>query len=111
MAFEKLCELDDLWEGEMESFEIRGVEILVVWPTDGEIIAYQGLCPHQDIPLAEGKFDGKTLICRAHSWTFDGCSGVGINPSDCCLARYPIKVVGNDVLVDIDGVKPMFAHS
>ena len=37
MAFTKVCKLDDLWEGEMESFEIDGHEILLVSPEGGEI--------------------------------------------------------------------------
>lgn len=111
MAFVKLCSLDDIWEGEMESFEVNGREILVVWPSGGEIRAFQAVCPHQDIPLVEGKFDGKTIICRAHQWMFDCQSGVGINPSDCRLAQYPVKIEGEDVLVATEGVEPLFAHA
>lgn len=112
MAFVKLCKLDDLWEGDMEAFEVNGHEILLVWPEDGEIIAYQANCPHQNIPLVEGKFDGKeTLICRAHLWMFNCRTGVGINPPDCHLARYPLKEEGDDLLVDVDGVEPFHAHA
>lgn len=111
MAFVKLCKLEDLWEGEMESFEVNGLEILVVWPTDGEIVAFQAMCPHQDIPLVEGKFDGKIIICRAHQWTFNCDTGAGINPADCRLAKYPIKIEGDDVLVETEGVQALFAHT
>jgi len=111
MAFVKLCKLEDLWEGEMEAFEANGREILVVWPTDGEIHAYQAICPHQDIPLIEGKFDSKVIICRAHQWAFDCNTGAGVNPSDCKLAKYPVKVEGEDVLVETDGIEPLFAHT
>ena len=111
MAYVKLCKLDDLWEGEMESFEVAGREVLVVWPEGGEIRAYQAVCPHQDIPLVEGKFDGKVIICRAHQWVFDANNGKGVNPGDCQLARYPIRVEEEDVLVELDGVTPLFAHS
>ncbi len=109
MAFTKLCKLEDLWEGEMESFEANGQEILLVWPNGNEICAFQGVCPHQDIPLIEGKFDGKNIICRAHQWMFDGVTGKGVNPSDCQLAKYPVKVEGEDVLVETEGVKPLFS--
>jgi toluene monooxygenase system ferredoxin subunit len=111
MAFVKLCKVDDLWEGEMESFEADGQEVLLVWPEGAEICAFQAICPHQDIPLIEGKFDGKNIICRAHQWMFDGRTGKGVNPADCQLAQYPVKVHGEDVLVEMDSVKPLFSHS
>ena len=111
MAFKKICTLDDVWEGDMASFDIDGHEVLIVWPTDGEIRAYQGSCPHQDISLSEGKLVGKVIMCRAHQWTFDSASGQGINPGDCKLAQYPIEIRGDDIYVNTEGVTPMFSHS
>jgi len=111
MAFCKVATLDDLWEGDMTEVEVDGQDILLVWPEGGEVSAYQSVCPHQDIPLIEGKLDGCTLMCRAHQWTFDGRTGEGINPGDCRLARYPVKLEGDDIYVDTAGVKPLFAHS
>jgi toluene monooxygenase system ferredoxin subunit len=109
MAFRKVCTLDDLWQGDMTEVELDGHEILLVWPEEGDIRAYQGVCPHQDIPLAEGKFDGKVIMCRAHQWTFDSTTGNGINPGKCQLANYPVKVEGEDIFVDTDGIVPLFA--
>lgn len=111
MAYVKICSLDDIWEGEMESFEVNGHEILLVGTDEGTVKAFQGICPHQDIPLIEGKFDGKAITCRAHLWQFDANNGKGLNPTDCALTEYPVKIDGNDVLVDTDGVKPLFAHT
>lgn len=111
MCFKKVCTLDELWEGEMESFNVDGQEILLVCAEGGAIKAFQGICPHQDIPLVEGKFDGKKVICRAHLWQFDAGTGKGINPDDCALAAYPIRVEGEDVLISTEGVEPLFAHS
>ena len=111
MSFQQACTLDDLWEGDMTEAEIDGHVILLVWPEGGEIRAFQGMCPHQDIPLSEGKLTGRVVMCRAHQWTFDASSGAGINPGDCKLAEYPVKVEGESILVAVDGVKPTFAHS
>lgn len=111
MGFTKVCTIDDVWEGEMEAFTVNGQEILLVCAEGGEVKAFQGICPHQDIPLVEGKFDGKKIICRAHLWQFDACNGKGLNPDDCALAEFPVKVVGSDVLVETEGITPLFAHS
>lgn len=111
MAFKKVCKLDDLWEGEMESFQVDGQEVLLAALDGGVVHAYQGICPHQDILLVEGTFDGRTLACRAHQWIFDAQTGAGINPSDASLASYPVKIEGDDVLVDTEGVVPLFAHT
>ena len=111
MSFTKVCTVDELWEGEMAPFTVNDHEIVLVCADGGEISAFQGVCPHQDIPLCEGKFDGKVLMCRAHQWTFDAKTGLGINPGDCKLAQYPVRVDGDDVLVDVEGVKPLFAHT
>ncbi|WP_374264483.1 Rieske 2Fe-2S domain-containing protein [Zoogloea sp.] len=111
MSFTKVCTVDDLWEGEMEAFTVDGHEVLLVCAEGGEIKAFQGICPHQDIALVEGKFDGKKLICRAHLWQFDASSGQGINPDDCALATYPVRLDGDDVYVSTEGIEPLFAHS
>ncbi|MGE5472328.1 MAG: Rieske 2Fe-2S domain-containing protein [Bacteroidota bacterium] len=111
MSFTKVCTIDDLWEGEMESFTVNGHDIILVSAEGGAVKAFQGICPHQDIPLVEGKFDGKKVICRAHLWQFDADTGKGINPEDCALAEYPVKVQGDDVFVSTEGIEPLFAHT
>jgi len=110
MAHLKACSQDELWEGDMVEVELNDHVVLLVWPSVGEIHAYQGICPHQDIPLAEGKFDGRVLMCRAHQWTFDANTGAGINPGNCKLARYPVKVEGGDIYIDTDGVEALFSQ-
>jgi toluene monooxygenase system ferredoxin subunit len=111
MAFTKVCLVDELWEGEMQSFQVNGKEVLLVCTDGGEIKAFQGICPHQDIPLIDGKFDGKKIICKAHLWQFDAGTGKGINPSNCKLAEYPVQIDGDDVLIDTSSVEPLFAQA
>jgi toluene monooxygenase system ferredoxin subunit len=106
MTFHSVCDIDDVWEGEVAEHEVAGHEILIVHHIGGEVTALQALCPHQNISLAEGSFEKGLLICRAHLWQFDGKSGAGVNPSDCRLARYPLKVEDNKVMVSVDGVVP-----
>jgi len=107
MAFTRVCSLDDVWEGDMAAYEVDGQSIVLVYPIDGEVIAIQGFCPHQQFSLAEGDFDGhKVLTCSAHVWQFDVTTGQGINPQDCELARYPVKIEHDEIYVDVIGIEP-----
>jgi len=114
MAFEKICTLDDVWEGEMKPFKTSdGTEVLVVAHEDDKIVIFQNMCPHQEITLGEKgtlSEDG-VLTCTAHLWEFDSCTGTGLNPTDCKLAVYPSKVVDEDIYVDTEGIVPEKSHS
>lgn len=110
MTFEKICTLDDVWEGEMSGFKtIDGTEILLAVLSGGEVRALQPKCPHQEFSLLYAKLDKHVLTCRAHLWQFDIRTGKGINPSDCALRVYPTRVEGDDVYVDVADV--MFLRS
>ena len=91
LNFVELCSTDDLWIGEMETFDVGNHEVLLV-NIDGEFHAYDGVCPHQAMPLIEGRLDGKVLTCRAHQWSFDACSGSSINPRGECLRRFALRI-------------------
>ena len=106
MNFTKVCDLDDLWEGEMEAYEVGDHEVLIVRLGIEDVVAYQGICPHQTIPLAEGTLEQNILTCRAHLWQFDVRTGHGVNPEDCRLAVYPVKVEEGVVYVSTDDVVP-----
>jgi len=111
MAFSKVCTLDDLWKGEMEAFEIDGTDVLLVHTDSGKIHAVQAVCPHQEVDLAEGELEGQVLTCCMHLWQFDVVTGQGVNPTHAELAKYPVKVEGEDIWVDVAGIEVKFAHA
>lgn len=111
MAFVKVCSLDDVWEGDMESFDVGDKEILVVHLEGGDVVATQAICPHQQVELVEGELDKKTLTCKSHLWMFDLTTCKGINPGHAELARYPVKLDGDDIYIDPDADTPKVAHS
>lgn len=100
---------DDLWDGEMESYDIGGYEILLI-RIDGHLHAYRGICPHQSQPLVDGELDGTTLTCSAHEWMFDVRTGQGINPRGSCLTRHDVRVVDGVVTVSRAPVVTPPAH-
>jgi toluene monooxygenase system ferredoxin subunit len=103
MSFRRVASLDDLWSGEMMGLEVDGKAILLI-NVDDQIYAYADVCPHQKSRLSEGSLMGKTLRCARHHWEFDVCSGSGVNPQNSCLKIFPIRLDGQDILVDIDAV-------
>lgn len=98
-SYVQVCAVEDLWEGEMEAFDIGDAEVLLL-NAGGSFHAYDAICPHQSVPLVDGRFEGGVLTCRAHQWSFDACTGAGINPCGQQLRRYPIRIVDGQVFVN-----------
>jgi toluene monooxygenase system ferredoxin subunit len=106
MAFQRLCGMTDLLRGDMREFELQGHNILVVWPEPGDLGAFQAHCLHESLPLIDGFLVGNELTCGAHNWTFDAQTGENTMPGEGCLALYPLRVEDDDVLVDLEAMKP-----
>ena len=100
MGFQKIAELEDLWSGEMRGLEVNGEHILLV-NIDDRIYAYADVCPHQRSRLSEGTLNARIIRCARHHWEFDVCTGSGVNPQNACLRAFPIKLDGQDILIDI----------
>ena len=98
----ELCDVEELWDGEMESFRVGEVTVLLL-KLDGQFHAYQGQCPHQGVTLAEGELVGGIITCRAHGWQFGATDGRGVNPRTICLKRFPLHVRGRKVLIELEG--------
>mgnify|MGYP006197854955 CR=1 FL=1 len=106
MALEKVCSLDELWEGDMKEFSVKGRKVLVVHSEGGQVAGFAALCPHQAFPLINGKLEGTTLTCAAHMWEFDAVTGVGLNPSECSLRRYETRIEDGSIYLDPSRVLP-----
>jgi 3-phenylpropionate/trans-cinnamate dioxygenase ferredoxin subunit len=66
------------------------------------LYAIEAICPHAEAYLAEGFIDGDRIECPLHQAQFEIPTGKCLGPpADRDLATYPVKVEGNDVLVDI----------
>jgi toluene monooxygenase system ferredoxin subunit len=103
MAFQKIAKIEDLWSGEMVGIDLNGEHILLI-NLDNRVYAYADACPHQKSRLSEGTLTGKILRCARHHWEFDIGSGAGVNPQNTCLRKFPIRIDGEDILVDLDSV-------
>lgn len=106
MPFVSVCKEAVLREGSMELFRVNQKAVLVVWPVGGEIRAFRGRCPHQDVPLVEASFDGNTVVCERHDWRFDAATGDGIRPPGCALPPYVMRIEDGELQVEMKLKKP-----
>ena len=101
MGFVFVCKKEDLREGEMGLFRVNRKSVLVVWPREGDIKAYRGRCPHQDVPLENATFDGSKMVCGFHGWCFDVHTGEGVEPRGCALKPYVLRVEQGELQVEL----------
>jgi nitrite reductase/ring-hydroxylating ferredoxin subunit len=96
-GYVELIEAESLWDGEMESFDVGDAEVLLL-KVNGEIRAYDGICPHQSFSLVEGDLERGVLTCRAHEWQFDALSGAGVNPIGTTLTRHAVRLDDDGII-------------
>lgn len=105
----ELTEESALWDGEMEAYDVGDAEVLLV-KVNGQVRAYDGICPHQSYSLVEGDLEGSVLTCRAHEWQFNVETGESVNPAGERLTRHDLRV-GEDGTVRVRLCTRMRARS
>jgi len=54
---------------------VVGEQIVAIYNVEGDIIALDGICPHQGGPLGKGELAGCIVTCPWHGWQFDVRTG------------------------------------
>ena len=76
--------------------------IVALFHVDGQIVALDGVCPHQGGPLGKGVLCGAVVTCPWHGWQFDVRSGRHQSNSHLSQPRYDVRVDGDEVMVDLE---------
>jgi nitrite reductase/ring-hydroxylating ferredoxin subunit len=100
MDFVRVASRKDIPKGEGRMFEISGQQV-AVFNAGGKFYAIDNTCEHQGGPLAEGELEGCVVTCPWHGWTYDVTSGQSPDDPDTRVARFEVKVEGDDVLVAV----------
>ncbi len=94
-----VCKASDIPLNGMKSYDTSlGVKVLIANSGD-TFYGYQGLCPHQDVCLDEGFFDGATLTCHQHLWQWDITTGAAVGLAEAPLERFEIEHEGGEIFV------------
>ena len=85
-GFVAVGRVDDLEEGSMRVFDVRGDRIAVA-NVNGAFHAFDDTCTHLRCSLAEGDLEETTVICPCHGSEFDVRSGAVLQGP----AREPVE--------------------
>ena len=98
----RVCRLAEVVADELRAFQVTGVTWpIIVTIVDGQLVACPGVCPHEDVGLADGYLFGSEIVCPGHAWAFDLHTGRCRHAPWLELRRYPITVIDDDVWVDL----------
>jgi nitrite reductase (NADH) small subunit len=78
-----------------------GDRVIALFNVDGTLYALDGICPHAGGPLGEGTLQGPVVTCPWHGWQFDVTTGRHCLNSRIEHSRFPLKIEGNDVYVEL----------
>lgn len=92
MTEKRICRVEDVPSNGLIECEVEnGAPVLVI--NNGEdFFACNAICPHQEVPLCEGMFDGKVLTCHMHLWQWDVTSGAPIGLAEAPLEMYDVSI-------------------
>ena len=101
MPLTKITSKSDLpAEGEAGEFTV-GEKTVCIANVQGEYSAMDNVCLHRGGPLGQGMVEDGKIVCPWHGWQYDPKSGeVTHNPS-AKVAVYPLRIEGEDVLVEL----------
>lgn len=103
MTKKLICRIAEVPANGMKECEAEGGLKLLVANSGSEYFAVQAICPHQDVPLCEGLFDGAVLTCHQHLWQWDIRTGAPMGLAEAPLERYDVVVEGGAIYVGSQG--------
>lgn len=92
MAEKRICRLEDIPVNSIKECAADDGSTVLIANANGNVHACNAICPHQEVPLCEGMFDGKVLTCHMHLWQWDIATGDPIG-----LAEVPLETFDVDV--------------
>jgi|SRR6266513_1953293 len=103
MTRKMVCRASDVPANGLKECEGEGGVKLLVANSGSEYFAVQASCPHQDVPLCEGLYDGSVLVCHQHLWQWDIRTGAPMGIAELPLERYDVTVEGDAIYVASQG--------
>jgi len=99
MTRKLVCRTADIPSNGMKQCEAEDGLSLLVANAGDDYFAYQAVCPHQDVPLCEGLYDGCVLTCHQHLWQWDIRTGAPMGLAEAPLEYFEVKVEDGNIYI------------
>lgn len=77
-------------------------EIALARLQNGDWVAFDDTCTHEECPLSEGDVEEDRIVCYCHGSEFDLRTGeVLVGPAEDPLSIYPVRVEGGELQVEL----------
>lgn len=95
----RVCKLTSLPDKSTRQVRVIGKEILLCRSGD-EVFAIDDTCPHEDVSLSLGAYDGKVVRCPLHGSRFCVRSGAVLDPpAEQDLRTYAVTIKDGWIVV------------
>ena len=101
-GWQHVCAVGEVPANGMKEFPVGDLSVLLV-NTGAGFVAYQALCPHEAVRLADGVHDGAILTCLEHMWQFDVHTGAPLGDAEAGLKSYRLKEERGELYVSLEG--------
>lgn len=92
MTEKRICRVEDVPSNGLKECEVENSTPVLIINSGDDFFACNAICPHQEVPLCEGMFDGKVLTCHMHLWQWDVASGAPIGLAEAPLEMFDVSV-------------------
>lgn len=99
MTRKKICQTDQVPTNTVKGFDLNESKRILIINANDTFYASQGMCPHQEVCLEEGLFDGEVLTCHQHLWQWKIATGEPIGLAEMPLEVYTVEVEENTVYI------------
>jgi nitrite reductase/ring-hydroxylating ferredoxin subunit len=102
MGWVRAASRSELGQGEVIGVEVGGLSI-ALYDADGNLFATDNICTHAYARLSDGWLDGELIECPLHAARFDIRTGKVLDPpATIDLKTYPVRVVDDEIQVELD---------
>jgi toluene monooxygenase system ferredoxin subunit len=85
-----VCRRQECPRDGLKAFDVGAGRRVLIATSGRQVYAYQASCPHMDVALEEGFYDGAIITCHQHLWQWDVRTGAAMGQAEAPLERYEL---------------------